>query len=99
MLLKWRRNTGNIQRYKNVPGTSLFDNFTLQPQHIAIKHLSCQVLSSESQRFPLKKIGEVINVLAQMTHDLSTTWKLIKSSYAYIQNKLRTLTNLQLHRK
>ena len=28
------------------------------------------MLSSETQRFPLKNIGEVINVSAQMTHDL-----------------------------
>ena len=49
---------GDIERDKNVPGTSFLNFFTSYSSNIAIVHLLCKVWCSNSKRFP-PKISEM----------------------------------------
>ena len=49
---------GDIRRDKNVPGTSFLNVFTSYSSNIAIIHFLCEVLCSNSERFP-PKISEM----------------------------------------
>ena len=61
---------GDIERDKNVPGTSLLNIFTSYSSNIAIVHLLCKVWCSNSKRFPPKISEMFVTWASKMTQNL-----------------------------